>query len=413
MKIVSLNKLDEDFFEYEETGEIEIVRKILKDVKENGDKAVRKYTERFDAIKLKDIEVSKKQISQAYCKVDAEVISALKKAAARIRFFAKMQNGQIKDFKTKRGGIILGQRVIPLERVGCYVPGGRCPLPSTALMTVIPAKVAGVKEIIVCSPKIQPATIVAANLAGADRIFNIGGIQAIAAMAYGTKTVPKANKIVGPGNRFVAAAKREVFGTIGIDLIAGPSEIMIIADGTGKPEFIAADLLAQAEHDVNAKAYLVTNSKTLAVKVNKQLKLQLASLETKEVANASIMNGLIILTRTIEEAIEVANKKAPEHLELQFKDAEKYMSRFKNYGSLFIGQYAAEVLGDYCSGTNHVLPTNKAATYTGGLSVRDFVKVVTWQKIDKKASKGLCELAAKLAEVEGLAAHKRAATIRL
>ncbi len=412
MKTINYRWLGKDFFKNEEAVEISTVKQILSDVKEEGDAAVKLYTEKFDKIRLKSFEVSKDQIKAAYQKVDGETIRALKKAVASIRYFAKLQFRQLKSFEVKRRGIVLGQKVIPIERVGCYVPSGKYPLPSTALMTIIPAKIAEVKEVIVCSPNIAPVTVVAADMAGADRIFNIGGVQAIAAMAYGTETMPKVDKIVGPGNRFVAAAKREVFGIVGIDLIAGPSEVMVIADDTSKPEFVAADLLAQAEHDANAKTYLITTSKMLAQKVNKQLKLQLASLKTKEVANASLKNGLIILTNTIKEAVEIANKKAPEHLELQFKGAVKYINRFKNYGSLFIGPYSAEVLGDYCTGPNHVLPTNRAATYTGGLSVRDFVKIVTWQKVGRKAVGRFSKVAAKLADVEGLAAHKSAAEIR-
>lgn len=412
MKIIYVNQLDRDFFEYKELDEIEVVKKILKDVETNGNKAVKKYTEKFDKIKLKTLEISKEQIKKAYKKVNKDIISALKKAAENIKFFAKKQSNQFKNFETKNGNITLGQKIVPLERVGCYVPGGRYSLPSSALMCVIPGKVAGVKEIIVCSPKIKPVMIVAADIAGTDRIFSIGGIQAIGAMAYGTETVPKVDKIVGPGNKYVTAAKKEVYGTVGIDFIAGPSEVLIIADETGSPEFIAADLLAQAEHDSNAEPNLITTSKKLAEEVNKQLKIQLAKLKTKEIARLSLNNGRIIIVNNLDEAIKIANKKASEHLELQVKNPSLLMEKLRNYGSLSIGKYSAEVFGDYCSGTNHILPTNRAARYTGGLSVGNFVKVQTYQKITEKINKKIIKTAIKFAEIEGLDGHKSAVQIR-
>ena len=262
--------------------------------------------------------------------------------------------------------------------MGCYVPGGRFPLLSSALMSIIPAKIAGVEEIIVCSPNIKPEVIVAADLAGADRIFNVGGVQAIAALAYGTKQVPKVDKIVGPGNKYVTEAKKLVFGDVGIDFIAGPSEILIIADETSNPDFVKADLEAQKEHDKDAKIYLIRVSKS-----NKQ----------------------------IDRAIEKANEIAPEHLELFVKNPEKYIKKLKNYGSLFIGNDSAVVFGDYCSGTNHILPTDKAAKYTGGLSVRDFIKIQTYQKL--KPNKEIIKTTVKLASLEGLIKHKKSAEIRL
>ncbi len=252
IKIISSGNFDEKLFGYQELKEIRVVKKILNKVKSGGDRAVKKYTKKFDGIKLKNLEISKEGIKEAYQRVNKETIKALKRAAENIKFFAKKQLTQFKNFETKKDGVRLGQRIVPLERVGCYVPGGSYPLPSSALMSVIPAKVAGVKEVIVCSPKIAPITAVAADMAGADRIFNIGGIQAIGAMAYGTETVPKVDKIVGPGNRYVVAAKKEVYGVVGIDFIAGPSEVLIIADERAEPEFIAADLLAQAiQHEMD------------------------------------------------------------------------------------------------------------------------------------------------------------------
>lgn len=372
-----------------------VVNEVLKDVKINGDAAVKRYAKQFDGIELKALEIPKEQVKAAYEKIDKEEVSALERAAENITSFAEQQYSQLKDFEVRNGGIVLGQKVIPLEIVGCYVPGGNYPLASTALMCCIPAKVVGVEEIIVCSPKASYGILVAADIAGADRIFSIGGIQAIGAMAYGTETVPKVDKIVGPGNKYVTAAKKEVYGIVGIDFIAGPSEAIIIADETGNPEFIAADLLAQLEHDADAKAYLVTTSRWLAGEVRKQAGK----------ANFSIVKSL-------EEAVELANTVAPEHLELQVENPRELMKGLRNYGSLFIGQYSAIVFGDYCSGTNHVLPTNGAAKYTGGLSVRDFVKIVTYQEITRKGANGLADITSKISSLEGLRAHKNSATIR-
>ena len=275
MKIINSNELTEKYYDYLELEKIEVVSQILNEVKKNGDEAVNKYTKKFDNLNLKNTLITRKQIKDAYKKVDPKDILILKEAAKNIIFFAKEQFKTFRNFEIKKNGVIIGQKIIPIEKVGCYVPGGRYPLPSSALMTVIPAKVAGAKEIIVCSPKIHALTIVAADIAGADKIFNIGGIQAIGAMAHGTKSVPKVNIIVGPGNKFVAAAKKEVYGIVGIDFIAGPSEVLIIADNTGNPAFIAADLLAQAEHDPNARCDLLTTSKELAEQVNEELKIRI------------------------------------------------------------------------------------------------------------------------------------------
>ena len=413
MKIINYTELDKSFYAYAETEELEVVKELLQDIKKNGDKAVLKYTEKFDKQKLKNLELSNEQVKAAYEKVDKKTLSLLKKAAENIRFFAEKQFEQLKNFETEKNDVILGQKVIPLKRVGCYVPGGRYPLPSSALMSIIPAKVAGVKEVIVCSPKITPVIIVAADIAGADRIFCIGGIQAIGAMAYGTESVPQVDKIVGPGNKYVTTAKKEVYGIVGIDFIAGPSEVLIIADETGNPEFIAADLLAQAEHDPNARTDLITTSKELAKNVNERIKIQLAKLKTKEVAELALKNGRIIIADSLERAVSIANGRAPEHLEIQVRNSEKIIEKLCNYGSLFIGENTAEVFGDYCSGTNHVLPTNGAARYTGGLSVKDFVKIVTFQRFTGKISKEMIQVASGLAEIEGLEAHRNAADIRL
>jgi histidinol dehydrogenase len=279
-------------------------------------------------------------------------------------------------------------------------------------MTVIPAKVSGVKEVIVCSPKISPFVIVASDIAGADRIFNIGGVQAIGAMAYGTKQIPRVDKIVGPGNKYVAEAKRQVFGQVGIDFIAGPSEVLVVADKDANPKTIAADLLAQAEHDTNAKTTLITTSTKVAKQVGKEIKTQLNVLATKEIAGRSIKNLKVLIAKNLADAASEANKIAPEHLELQIKNPKKVIGKFYNYGAMFLGENSAEALGDYCLGPNHTLPTNGAAKYAGGLSVREFVKILTVQKV-RKADKKMVQTAAILAEVEGLAAHKRAALLRL
>ncbi|MBT4870118.1 MAG: histidinol dehydrogenase [Candidatus Diapherotrites archaeon] len=389
---------------------MEVVRQILQGVKDGGDEAIKKYSQMFDGIDIDKFEMTKKQIEYAYSRVDKKTIEALKHAAKNIKIFAKKQLECFKDFEIEVDGATIGQRIIPIEKVGCYVPGGNYPLPSTALMCVIPAKVAGVKEVIVCSPKMRSVTVVAADIAGADRIFNVGGVQAIGAMAYGTETVPAVNKIVGPGSKYVVAAKNEVYGEVGLDFIAGPSEVLIIADESGKADFIAADLLAQAEHDSNAKPFLLTTSKKLAEKVVKQIEKHLVTLETREIIEQSLQNGKIIIVKDLEEAIEISNKRAPEHLELQIKKPDAIIKKLINYGSLFVGKYAAEAFGDYCSGTNHTLPTNGSAKYTSGLSVRDFIKMQTHQKI-KNPSK-LIDTAAEIANVEGLMAHKLAAEIR-
>ena len=391
---------------------MEIVKKIIEDVKKDGDKAVRQYTEIFDKVKLKNFRVSKKEIERAYRQINKETIRTIKEAAKNIKEFAKAQLENFKDFEYTKNGITVGQKIIPIERIGVYVPGGNYPLPSTASMCIIPAKVAGVKEIIICSPKIKAITIVAADLTGADLIFNVGGVQAIAAMAYGTETIPKVDKIVGPGNIYVTQAKKEVFGEVGIDLLAGPSEILIIADKFANPEFIAADLLAQAEHDVNTKIFFVANSKTLIKKVEEELRIQIRNVETKTLIKEAFEKKKVILVKNIKEAIKIANEIAPEHLSLQIQNPKKYLNQFKNYGSLFLGEYSAVVFGDYCSGSNHVLPTDKTSRYTGGLSVKDFLKIQTYQCINKKGAKELAKIATKFASLEGLDAHKKSIEIR-
>ena len=389
------------------------VKYVIEEVRRNGDKAVRKYTAIFDKVELKDFKVSKREIREAYREAGRETVETIRKAATNIRRFAKTQLKNFQDFEYTENGVTVGQKIIPLERIGVYVPGGRYPLPSTALMCIIPAKVAGVREIIVCSPKIKPVTIVAVDLSGAGLIFKIGGVQAIAAMAYGTETIPKVDKIVGPGNIYVTTAKKEVFGDCGIDLLAGPSEILIIADNYANPKFVAADLLAQAEHDVNTKIFFVTNSKNLIKKVNDELKIQIKKLETKNIIKEAFKNKKVILVKNLEEAIKIANQIAPEHLALQVKNPKKYLNQLKNYGSLFLNSYSAVAFGDYCSGPNHVLPTDGTSRFTGGLSVKDFIKIQTYQYITKRGAKKLASIAKEFASFEGLDAHKKSVEIRL
>ena len=317
-------------------------------------------------------------------------------------------------------GVILGHRIIPVQSCATYIPGGRYPLPSSALMSIIPAKVANVPRIVACSPpdsdvgSINPATLVAMDIAGADEIYCMGGAHAIGALAYGTETIKPVDMIVGPGNIWVTEAKRQVFGTVGIDFLAGPSEVLIIADETAEPDFIASDLLAQSEHDPNARGILISLSEDLAHRVISSLEKLLADLETEEVARKSWQdNGQVIVVDSVEDAVKLANKIAPEHLELCINNPEDVVDLLLNYGSLFIGNYAAEVFGDYVSGTNHILPTMQAARYTGGVWVGTFLKVVSFQMISKEGAKELIPAASSLAKTEGLYAHKLAADIRL
>lgn len=414
MQIINYENLNSNLsvFEKIEFETISSVEEIAKEVKISGDSAIRKYTQQFDGEYLDNFLVSEAEIEDAYSKVDAEIIDAIKKSIQNVKKFSEKQLKCLKKLKTKIDGNELGHKIIPLEKVGCYIPGGNYPLLSSAIMTITPAKVAGVEEIVACSPKIKPEVIVACDLAGADKIFKIGGVQAIAGMAFGTQSIPKINKIVGPGNKYVTAAKKYVFGEVGIDFLAGPSEVMIIADDSANPEFVAADMLAQCEHDVDARAFLVCMSKSFARQVENCAKQQLETLATREIAQKAFDKSFAIVVRSLDDAIVLSDKKAPEHLELCFKKAQKYIDKFKNYGSLFIGNYSAEVYGDYCSGTNHVLPTNEVSKYCGGLSVLDFVKVQTYQIISAKGRRVIAPVASMLAEKEGLFAHKLASDVR-
>ena len=382
IKIYDINKLTlEEILSRETsaTGVEEIVADIIANVKKNGDAALYEYCEKFDKVKLSSLEVTPEEIEEAMNLVEPKFIEIIKEAAANITEYHKNQVQKGFEIK-KENGIILGQKVLPVKRAGLYVPGGTAAYPSTVLMDCIPAKIAGVKELCITTPpskdgKVNPVILAAAKIAGADRIFKVGGAQAIAALAYGTETVPKVDKIVGPGNVFVAEAKRQVYGLVSIDMIAGPSEILVIADGTCNPEFVAADLLSQAEHDKLASAVLVTDSKELAEKVRDELERQVALLPREEIARTSIdNNGKIIIVDSIEQAIEISNEIAPEHLEVCVDDPFKYLDSIENAGSIFLGKMCPEALGDYFSGTNHTLPTSGTAKFSSPLSVDDFVK---------------------------------------
>lgn len=407
--MIIADKITEDF--YNDGQDVtDAVKEIIADVRKNGNSAVKKYSAKFDGIETDCRELSEDEIENAVKSLDDEVLEALKFSVRNVEEFAKAQLGSVKNTMVQADGAILGHKIIPLEKVGCYIPGGNYPLPSTAIMTIVPAVVAGVKEIIAVSPKAKPVTVAAAKLAGATKIFNIGGVQAIAALAYGTETIDAVDKIVGPGNKYVATAKKIVYGDCGIDFVAGPSEVMVVADNSANPEFVAADLLAQCEHDKDARAYLLCFDRDFADKVDKCARNFLETLQTADIARVSYEKSTAYVVKDLQEAVEIANKKAPEHLELCLNEVENSVDLFRNYGSLFIGNYSAEVFGDYVSGTNHTLPTGRAARYTGGLSVFDYIKIQTFQKIENVEK--FAKYASILAEQEGLFAHKLASNVR-
>ncbi|MBE6808694.1 MAG: histidinol dehydrogenase [Ruminococcaceae bacterium] len=395
----------------------DIVADIIENVKQNGDKALFEYCEKFDKAKLSSLEVSAEEIDEAFKTVEPRFIEILEKAAENIREFHKKQvrNSFIIN---EQDGIVTGQKVTPIEKVGLYVPGGTAAYPSTVLMDSIPAKIAGCNEICITTPpssdgKVNPVILAAAKIAGVDRIFKIGGAQAVAALSYGTETVPKVDKIVGPGNAFVAEAKRQVFGRVSIDMIAGPSEILVIADSKSDPRFVAADLLSQAEHDKMASAVLVTDSMELANKVSKEIEKQLKELPREEIARTSIdNNGKIIVADDIADVIAVSNEIAPEHLELCVDNPFDYLDKIKNAGSIFMGRYCPEALGDYFAGPNHTLPTSGTARFSSPLSVDDFVKKSQYTYYTKEALSKVAEDVAFFAEKEGLSAHAKSATVR-
>ena len=397
---------------------------IIADVRMNGDAALMEYNRRFDGCERTALRISEQEIRDAYDKVSAQEIEDIKKAAENIENFAKAQRatvGALEDFSPSPG-IVLGHRVIPVGSCCCYVPGGGYPLYSTALMLGIPAKVAGVERVTACSPVIKgtdcihPKTLVAMDVAGVDEIYAVGGAQAIAAFSYGTDQIQPVDMIVGPGNSFVTEAKRQCYGNVGIDFVAGPSEVLIIADGNADPEVLAADILAQSEHDKEAKGILVTTDEKLGAAVIDAVEAQLSTLETEPIARSSWNDfGEILIADSLDEAVEYANAYAPEHLEVNVAeaDADRMVSGLKNYGSLFIGGNTAEVFGDYASGPNHTLPTLGAARYTGGVWVGTFLKICTYQSMSRDAMMGIAPLVSNLARGEGLIGHARAAEIRM
>lgn len=394
-----------------------IVSDILADVKENGDTAVKAYCAKFDKAELTSLEVTPEEIQEAISQVEPEFLDILREAAENIRSFHSRQVRNSFVIADKPG-IVLGQKITPIEKVGVYVPGGTAAYPSTVLMDTIPAKIAGCPQLVMVTPpgrdgKVNPAILAAASIAGVNRIFKVGGAQAIAALAYGTESIPRVDKIVGPGNAFVAEAKKQVFGRVSIDMIAGPSEILVIADGKSNPVHVAADLLSQAEHDKLASAVLVTDSEELAQAVQAELERQLPLLPRQEIARASIENnGKIIVAETLMAGIEIANEIAPEHLELQVDDPFSYLDAIQNAGSIFLGRSCPEALGDYFAGPNHTLPTSGTARFSNPLSVDDFVKKSQFSYYTPEALAKAADKIAAFAEKEGLRAHGRSVTIR-
>lgn len=401
-----------------DAGVADVVTEIIENVINNGDKALFEYGKRFDRADLSTLEVTADEIEEAIASVSPEFIEIIREAAANIRAFHEKQvrNSFILN---EKDGVVTGQKIIPIEKVGLYVPGGTAAYPSTVLMDSIPAKIAGCNEIVMVTPpssdgKVNPVILAAAKIAGVDRIFKVGGAQAVAALAYGTESVPKVDKIVGPGNAYVAEAKKQVFGKVSIDMIAGPSEILVVADSTSNPKFVAADLLSQAEHDKMASAVLVTDSEELAKKVSDELEAQIPLLPRKEIARASIdNNGKIIVAKdNLSLAIDIANEIAPEHLELCVDNPFDYLDKIKHAGSVFMGKYCPEALGDYFAGPNHTLPTSGTARFSSPLSVDDFVKKTQFIYYSKDSLSGVADKVAYFAEKEGLSAHAKSATIR-
>ena len=393
------------------------VTEIIENVKLNGDKALLTYCEKFDGAKLQTLLVSEEEIQEAFDSVDPKFIAVLEEAAANIR---KFHSRQVRNsfVINDTDGIVMGQKIIPVDRAGLYVPGGTASYPSTVLMDSIPAKIAGCPEVVMVTPpnregKVAPVILAAAKIAGIDKIFKVGGAQAIAALAYGTESIPKVDKIVGPGNAFVAEAKKQVFGKVSIDMIAGPSEILIVADGKTDPRYAAADLLSQAEHDKLASAVLVTDSYELALAVRQELEVQIPLLERAEIARASIdNNGKIIVADDLMQAIDIANEIAPEHLELCVDNPFDYLDSIRHAGSIFMGRNCPEALGDYLAGPNHTLPTSGTAKFSSPLSVDDFIKKTQFTYFTRNALAKVAQDVALFARAEGLTAHAKSAVIR-
>ena len=408
-----VNRSSMDLFTEDET-----VRKILNDVKEKGDEAVLRLTHQFDrhALPLEKIRVTSDEIKAAYKEINQEELDALGEAAKRVRLFHERQKQD--SWTYEEDGIVLGQMVKPLEIVGIYVPGGKASYPSSVLMNAIPAKVAGVKRIVMCSPfpegQTRPHVLVAADLAGVTEIYKIGGAQAVAAMAFGTGTIPRVDKIVGPGNIFVALAKRLVFGIVDIDMIAGPSEILIVADHSANPSYVAADLLSQAEHDEDAVPILLTPDEALAENVKKELEKQVKALNKRNIAEISLRNnGYLLVTESLQDAVDMANKIAPEHLELALEKPEEWAKKVQNAGAIFLGHYTPEAMGDYLAGPNHVLPTSGTARFSSPLGVYDFIKRTSLISYTREALQNCGKTVQLLAEMEDLGGHANSVKLRL
>lgn len=420
MKILNYSEADRNTLfvrSLENSGVGPAVNEIIQDVAQNGDSALISYARKFDRAELTSLEVSAKEMDAALASVPDDLLAAMQTAAENIRAFHSMQLRE--GFRLERpDGVYMGQKITPIEKVGLYIPGGTASYPSTVFMNAIPAKLAGCSLIVMVSPPNETGTIpapilAAAKLAGVDRVFRAGGAQAIAALAYGTETIPKVDKIVGPGNAYVAEAKRQVFGRVAIDMIAGPSEILVVADETANPAFVAADLLSQAEHDRLATAVLLTTSRSLAENVNEELERQLKTLPREEIARVSLENnGKILVLDDVMAAVELANALAPEHLELCVAEPERYLAYVKNAGSVFLGNDCPEALGDYLAGPNHTLPTSGTARFSSPLGVDDFVKKTQYTYFPSQALAQLSEKIAVFARAEGLEAHARAALIR-
>ena len=413
-----VNSREEIFSVKEDKYDVsDIVSEIIADVRKRGDEALIEYTERFDKVKLSSLRVSEEEIEEAFGLVDAQFVQILKKAEKNIREFHEKQKQSGFEIN-KNEKIIVGQRVIPVEVAGIYVPGGTAAYPSTVLMDAVPASVAGVERIVMVTPpgkdgKVNPVILAAAKVAGVTEIYKVGGAQAVAALAYGTESIPKTDKIVGPGNAFVAEAKRQVYGAVSIDMIAGPSEILVIADNTNRASDVAADLLSQAEHDKMASAVLVTDDEKFADAVSAELERQIPLLERCDIARASIdNNGKIIITASIDEAVEIANKIAPEHLEICVDNPFIYLDKIKHAGSVFLGKNCPEAIGDYYAGTNHTLPTSGTARFSSPLSVDDFVKKTQYIYYDSEALSEVCRDVEYFAKKEGLTAHAKSAVCR-
>lgn len=409
-----LKRSPNNYSQYEST-----VNEIIENVKANKDKAVFEYTKKFDKFDLtaENIKITREEIEEAYTKMDAKLVEVIRKAAENIKVF-HMKQLRNSWFDAKEDGTILGMKITPIEKAGVYVPGGKAAYPSSVLMNVIPAKVAGVKEIIMTTPpgadgKVNPGTLVAADIAGVDTIYKVGGAQAIAALAYGTESIPKVDKITGPGNIFVALAKKAVYGYVSIDSIAGPSEILVLADETANPRYVAADMLSQAEHDELASAILITTSKELAEKVSEEVDKFTAQLSRTEIIQKSLDNyGYILLAESMEQAIDTTNEIASEHLEILTKNPFDVMTKIRNAGAIFLGEYSSEPLGDYFAGPNHILPTNGTAKFFSPVNVDDFIKKSSIISYSREALEKLHKDIELFAESEGLTAHANSIKVR-